>query len=225
MNFSEILRITATMTREEFINAIEKIPTDIWGLKFFPSCHTFMSNDDEYPRIIVGEKIPAEISECNREVVRNVIKSFNGNLNAIMEIGVNRNDSKSLSQILINDKPLSCKYVGVDLDDKSYLNDANKNIFTLKSNSADQHYVRTVLSNYGINKLDILFIDGWHSVNMTVNDWMYADMLSEKGVVIIHDTNYHPGDVAILEAIDESLFDIQRFCLDNDMGISVARRK
>lgn len=219
------MKKTATMTRDEFINAIVKQPTDVWGLKFFPSCHEFMSNDDEYPRIIIGENNLAEVSDCNREVVRNVLKSFGNDINTIMEIGVNRNDLRSLSQILINEKPDHCKYLGVDLDDKSYLNDHSKNVYTLKSNSADQDNVRNYLQFIGVKKLDILFIDGWHSVNMTVNDWKYADLLSENGVVIIHDTNYHPGDVAIIEAIDTDLFDVKMFCLGNDMGISTATRK
>jgi len=41
-------------------------------------------------------------------------------------------------------------------------------------------------------------------------------------VVILHDTNAHPGCVALYHAVDESLFDKNRFCTEmNDMGISV----
>ena len=59
-----------------------------------------------------------------------------------------------------------------------------------------------------------------------MNDWRYADLLSEHGVVIAHDTNFHPGDIALCEAVDERLFDIFRFCTGNDdNGITVFRRK
>lgn len=231
MNFHDLLRKVATMTLDEFNSQIEKLPTQIWGLKYLPTARSFMSDEDEIPRVYESEtgyhimNVTSEVSDCNRGVMWDILKSFDYNMNAIMEIGVNRNDVKSLSQILIHGKPDSCKYLGVDLDDKSFLNNHEKNVFTLQSNSHDQTRVRNYLKEIGIDKLDILFIDGWHSITTTVNDWEYADLLSEKGVVVIHDTNYHPGDVAIIDAIDENLFDVKKYCLDNDFGIAVARRK
>ena len=73
-----------------------------------------------------------------------------------------------------------------------------------------------------MQNLDILMIDGWHSVHTCVNDWGYVDMLSDGGAVIVHDTNAHPGPIALFSAVDDNLFTKERFCSElNDMGIAV----
>jgi len=44
-------------------------------------------------------------------------------------------------------------------------------------------------------------------------------------VVMLHDTNTHPGCVALFEAVDENLWIKQRFCTDNDFGIATFRKR
>ena len=76
----------------------------------------------------------------------------------------------------------------------------------------------------GVGVIDLLFIDGWHSVNQCANDWHYTDMLSDNGVVILHDTNSHPGCVALFDAVDENQYAKERHCLEADYGIAVFRK-
>ena len=216
------------MTLDEFLNKVEKHSTSVYGLKYFPSVESFMSNDSEIPVIDMSNGARPEVTDNNRSLVLNTMLSFDEGRGprSIMEIGVNRNHGDSITQVFINNKIKSCVYLGVDIDDKSFLNDSSKNIFTIQSNSNEQSTIRSYLKEIGIDKLDILFIDGWHSVNMTVNDWKYADLLSDNGVVIIHDTNFHPGDVAILDAIDENIFEVNKYFTDNDdHGMAIVRKK
>ena len=76
-----------------------------------------------------------------------------------------------------------------------------------------------------MDKLSILFIDGWHSLNAVINDWQYVDMLSDNGIVVFHDTNYHPGPTIFVEAIDGKMFRVEKyFESQDDYGVSVAYR-
>ena len=202
---------------------IKPQPTDIWGLKFFPNLEPDLENDRDmpYPDWLGCE----EVTECNLETMRMLMVELGNSCQAILEIGVNRNDDRSMSQILMNEKPSTCIYIGVDLNDKSYLNNSDMNIHTIQANSHEQENIRSFMVKNNVSKLDLIFIDGWHSVNTTVNDWKYADLLSDYGIVAIHDSNTHPGDIALYEAVDEELFDKQRYCLGYDSGIAVFRRK
>jgi hypothetical protein len=201
---------------------IKPIPTEILGLKFFPSMEPDISNDQDGPAF--GWITNIEVSDCNLEIVRKVVADFGDNLNAIMEIGVNRNGERSMSRILMDDRPKGSFYLGVDIEDKRYLDNPAENTWTLQTTSHDQEKVRAFIANKGIKNIDILFIDGWHSVNTCVNDWLYTDLLSETGVVILHDTNSHPGCVGLFEAVSDSYYKKTRYCTENDFGISVFKR-
>ena len=204
-------------------NLIKKLPTDVWGLKFFPSLEPECSNDQDVP-YTEWPGCP-EVSDCNLEVTRDAVRKLGDKLKACMDIGVDRNGERSMSRVLLNDRPAGSLYLGIDLDDRKYLENPDTNTWTLQCNSHDQETIRSFLASKGIEKLDLLFIDGWHSVNTTINDWLYTDMLSEHGMVLVHDTNFHPGDIALVEAVDENLFDIHRLCVGRDSGLTVFERK
>jgi len=202
---------------------ISELPTDIFGLKFFPSLEPHYNNDIDGP--FMNSHGCRPISDENLQVVKDAVRSLGDKLTACMEIGVHHCGDRSMSNILMNNKPVNSFYLGVDLEDKSYLDNLSLNIFTIQCNSHDQEIVRNFLSSKNINKLDLLFIDGWHSVNTTINDWRYADLLSDHGLVIVHDTNTHPGDIALCEAIDRDIFDVTRYCFGNDAGIAIIKFK
>ena len=204
---------------------IKPQPTTVWGLKYFPNMEPEIHNDQDSPAWYPNAQI--EVSACNMAVVRDVVSSMGSNLKTMLEIGIARpgNGEASMSNILMREKPADSVYVGVDIDDRSYLDDASKNLWTIRANSHSQNTIRGFLADKQVSQIDLLFIDGWHSVNTCVNDWMFADMLSPNGVVLLHDTNGHPGCVGLFDAVDEALFDKQRFCTENDNGIAVFRRK
>jgi hypothetical protein len=114
----------------------------------------------------------------------------------------------------------------VDIEDKSHLTDAHARIYTLKMDSAERNRVFALMDELQLEHIDFLFIDGWHSVNQCLNDWQYVERLSPEGIVVMHDTNVHPGPVAVFEAIDEAIFQKVKHCTEGpDWGISVIRRR
>lgn len=202
---------------------IQRRPTAVHGLKFFPDMEPALSNDQDMPPY--GWISSIEVSDCNLAVVRDAVRGLGPHLAAVMEIGVNRNGERSMSRVLMDERPTGSFYLGVDLDDKSYLDDHAANTHTMRCSSHEQSRIRDYLRNHGVHRLDLLFIDGWHSVNTCVNDWLYADLLSDHGVVILHDTNSHPGCVGLYQAVDEELWTKERHCTENDFGIATFRRK
>lgn len=202
---------------------IKQRPTTIPGLRFFPDMEPEVGNDQDMPPF--GWITNIEVSDCNLAVVSDVVRELGPHLSAVMEIGVNRNGERSMSRILMDQRPPGSFYLGVDIEDKSYLDDPEANTHTIRCSSHDQVKIRDYIRNQGANHLDLLMIDGWHSVNSCVNDWQYTDLLSPHGVVILHDTNSHPGCVGLYQAVDDEHWVKQRHCTDNDFGIAVFRRR
>lgn len=207
---------------EKTVSSIFQKPTVTYGLKYFPSLEPVISDDQDSPAF--GWPSGPEVSVGNRSVLEHVIQCLGPKCKNIVEIGVHRNSDESLTTVIFKNRLPNSLYLGIDLDDKSYLDDPAQGTYTIKSNSHDQRLIRNRLNLIGIEQIDLLMIDGWHSVNTCVNDWQYVDLLSPHGVVVMHDTNSHPGPIALFEAIDEKLFDKQRFCTeDTDMGIALIR--
>lgn len=203
---------------------IKPRPTEIWGLKFTPTLAPDADDDQDSPAF--GNVNSPEVTDANLEVVRSVVSHFGPNLRSIMEIGVNRNGERSMSRVLMDDRPKGSFYLGIDIDDKSYLDSPENNTWTLKADSRDQDTIRKFIRSKGVDEIDLLFIDGYHSVNMCINDWRYANLLSKNGIVIMHDTNSHPGPISLFEAIRDDMFVKQRLCAGvTDNGISVIQRR
>jgi hypothetical protein len=205
---------------------ITKIDTEIKGLKYRPSLVHHSDDADQLPN---AQNIcpPQEFSSRDAGVLRDAFMSVRDDCKVIVEIGVHRNGVDSSTHILLENKLDECIYLGIDTENKSFLNDADKNRYTLQTSSEDREKVITHLDMLGGQKIDFLFIDGWHSVNMVVNDWQYTDILSDHGVVVMHDTSSHPGPVVIFDAIDEELYHKEKFFAErlDDWGIAVAKRK
>jgi cephalosporin hydroxylase len=199
---------------------LEELPTEIFGLSFHPQMKNFDNNRDWESFTVWHTR---EVTEGNFNLVDHVSKGFMSH--GIIEIGVNRNGEHSFTQALLKNKPDSIPYLGIDIDDKSFLNNPEKRIFTLQANSFDQARNREYLRSIGMEKVSLLFIDGDHSVNAVVNDWRYADLLSANGVVMLHDTVSHPGPRVILEAIDKGIFRVEKhFPNEDDYGLAIAYR-
>lgn len=197
---------------------IRELETDIYGLKFKPQLEDKYDNDSDIAYFHRGGF--TEVSEQNFQLMESLAKEYC--THGVMEIGVSRNGEGSFTRAILNHKPDNVTYLGVDLDDKTYLNNIDKKTFTLKESSFNQESVRGYLKEIGMDKISLLFIDGWHSVNAVINDWLYVDMLSDNGIVIFHDTNYHPGPAIFMPAIDETIFKVESYFEGLDYGMGVA---
>jgi predicted O-methyltransferase YrrM len=205
--------------------SIRQLPDSIFGLKYRPSIEPGRDDNTDF----YGEffrPVPREFSPANQEVLSQALVSL-PNPRCIVEIGVQRNPlPESSTGILLRHKPADCVFIGVDIEDKSHLEDPAAHIYTLKMDSANRAEVFALMDELKVERIDFLFIDGWHSVNQCLADWRYVERLSSGGVVVMHDTNVHPGPVAVFEAIDENLFEKTKHCTEGpDWGISVVRRR
>jgi hypothetical protein len=197
---------------------VAEVPTTIPGLLFMPQMRNFHNNED-WSRFTKGR--PVEVSHADYNLAHEVGAQYM--THGIMEIGVSRNGAGSFTNALLTAKPDNIPYLGVDLDDKSYLDNAEKRIHTIRSDSFNQLMVREKARSIGMDKISILFIDGWHSVNAVINDWLYSDLLADNGIVFFHDTNSHPGPTVFLHAIDPTQYRVEKHFEDlDDFGVSVA---
>jgi hypothetical protein len=152
--------------------------------------------------------IKGDFTPMNREFMRKMLIKFDPK--NILEIGVEQNpENETSTSAILNYKSNTVKYFGVDINDKEFLYDPERNIFPIKSDSSDYYYVKDVMENNGVTELDFIFIDGWHSINQVLKDWEYTKLLSPKGIVGFHDINYHPGPNRFFEAIDETKWNKQ----------------
>lgn len=195
----------------------------IYGLTHIPTIAPW-KNDDSDNYGFGPYSVQNEVSSRNYETMEREMKTIKPK--TIMEIGLNPANQQGLTWAILRNKLPEAIYLGVDIEDRSGINNKANNVYTLHSDSAKQEVVRAKLKELGVEKIDLLFIDGWHSVNMVVNDWKYVDMLSDIGIVAIHDTNIHPGPVALLPAIDTNLFTVERLFVDcmDDYGLTIVRR-
>lgn len=204
---------------------IKQNPGPIFGLKYRPSIEPEHNDDTDF----YGEfhrSVPREFSPANQEVLKRALLAT-PDLRCIVEIGVQRNPlPESSTGILLHNKPPGSTYIGIDIEDKSHLDNPAEGILTLRMNSSDRFAVFALMDEKRLACIDFLFIDGWHSVRQCLADWQYTERLAPGGVVLLHDTNVHPGPVAVFEAIDESLFEKVKFCTEGpDWGIAVIRRR
>ena len=110
-------------------------------------------------------------------------------------------------------------YFGVDIEDKTFLDNADQNIHTIKTSSSNIEEIWTAMQDKGITKIDFLFIDGWHTINQVKRDWEFTKFLSANGIVGFHDTSCHPGPKRFLEALDTEKWNVIPNTCPADWGI------
>ena len=163
-----------------------------------------------------SRKVVDEFSPCNHLILKQALEET-PECKVILEIGVARN----------NNKPKDTYYLGIDLNDKSFLDNPVNKVYTLKISSSNyKEIMKYITSTFGTDVIDFIHIDGWHSVNQILDDWKFVNNLSKQGTVALHDTNVHPGPVHLIKAIDKTKFDVRKKCVGiDDWGITIVKRK
>jgi hypothetical protein len=165
-----------------------------------------------------------EFSDCNRLNLTYYFNKIRDNCNAILEIGVCRNGSSSSTHVFLENKKEDCTYIGIDLEDKSFLNNTDKKIYTIQNTSSDIQGNINKINELGVTQFDFIFIDGWHSINQCYLDWEYTRWLSDFGIVGLHDVSIHPGPSRFIRALNTDLWTTVVNTCPNDWGIGFAWR-
>lgn len=169
---------------------------------------------------------PGEISDSNRYHLLNQFMKVRDNAKAILEIGIGRNGDKSFANIFFDNKKKDTFYIGLDIEDRSFMRDPENNIHTIQNDSLNYYENIDMFSRYfNIQKFDFIFIDGWHSINQILIDWQYTELLTDDGIVGFHDVTCHPGPYNFIKSLDKNKWDVLENCSPQDWGIGFARRK
>lgn len=164
-----------------------------------------------------------EVTQCNIEHLQTSFAQVHP-CKGILEIGVSRLvGGNSTTDVFLSNKTPDAVYLGVDIDDKSSLDAASLNTHTLKCSSSDYDIVVDRLQELGIEEIDYLFIDGWHSINQVLADWEFTRILSPHGIVGFHDTTRHPGPYSFVRNLDPAKWVVDIEC-PQDNGIAFARK-
>lgn len=223
-------------------------PSNVIGLKYVPTIEPKYSDSEQrmFARIGDGFGLPMcvksnlpgitplvhnghSVRQSHADMVSNAISS---GTKTIFEIGINvyRKPLLSTTRAVLESKEDDCVYLGIDVNDKSGINDVSKNIHTMRIDSSLRRIIRTKMLELEMKTIDLLIIDGDHSIKLMINDWCFTEFLSPHGIVIIHDTNVHIGPRSVFNAIDEMSFNKELIGSEMtkgkfpDYGMGIARR-
>jgi len=190
----------------------------------------FVFSETDMPIIKIRDRGEPDFSKENQSSLLYQFTKIKDQCNCIVEIGVSRsrNFEETSTSILLNNKNKDCLYLGVDIEDKTYLNSEDNNIHSIQIGSEYISDVLSKLKDLGHTKIDFLFIDGWHSINQVMQEWEYTSILSDHGIVGFHDTAYHPGPYFFINNLNTekwSTITNQCFNLPGDYGIGFAWKK
>lgn len=180
------------------------------------------------PFELVGNK---EFSMCNQASLTEEFTKVKDQTKVIVEIGVsrityNQTYDQTSTSIFLRHKNPETLYLGIDIDDKTFLQGLERNVFTLQSKSEYYERVKAKLDSLRITQIDFLFVDGWHSINQVIDELWYVDFMKPGGVIGFHDTNYHPGPSRIIKNLNPNIFEVKQLCQQqDDWGIGFATLK
>jgi len=215
-------------TPKEVQELVKKKPSNVYGLRWVPTIDGLDDVD------LFGEgdtqNIPSHWSKLDEEALLTALSTLK-NPKLIVEIGVDAPYNGDLSlpsstKTILNWKPDSCVYIGIDISDKTYLANKEKNVYILQQSSSEKQKVYDKMNELGLNQIDFMHVDGYHSITEVLDEWEYWERMTPFGIMAFHDTNHHPGPIAVLDAVDPEIFDVVYYGRgEPDWGVGVVRRK
>jgi hypothetical protein len=167
-----------------------------------------------------------EVTDCNRSALLEQFLKVKNDCKSILEIGIGRNGNKSFATVFAENKKEETVYVGIDLEDRSWLVELGENIYTVEGDSSNYNEMVDIFEkNFSVTEFDFIFIDGLHSLNQVLKDWEYTNLLSEKGIVGLHDTSHHIGPFLFVRNLDKEKWDVIENACPQDYGIGFASRR
>lgn len=191
--------------------------------------HTYYDNSDGNQEGRCKRDVPlndvGECSSCNVSALVDRFLRVKDTCQAILEIGICRNGFDSFTYRLLDNKKLETIYVGIDLENKSFLNNEEKNIYTIQNSSSNIEQNMSLIKSFGVKEFGFIFIDGWHSINQCLLDWEYTQLLAPNGIVAFHDTAEHPGPYNFIRALNKNIWHVEENVCPTDWGIGFAWKK
>jgi cephalosporin hydroxylase len=209
---------------------------DSVGLKYFSDITPEFKNEADYIPELVDAPVfvdpkdgNGQFSLRNGEILKFCLSAIE-QPKAILEIGISRMKTfvNSSTHTIFDNKPTECFYFGVDLmiSDVIEFETYQKNVFLYGFNSVTENHLVVEKIKEKVEFLDLIHIDGNHSIESCFGDWNYTKLLRKGGYVVIHDSNNHPGPHFIFDAVDEEKYEKTRYFQDryDDCGISVYKK-
>lgn len=192
------------------------------GINHYLNLWPEASESDSVKNPYAGE----EVTDCNRLALEEQFLKVRDNCKAILEIGIGRNGDKSFGHVFFSNKKDETVYVGLDIEDRSWLCDCGENVYTIQGDSSNyDEMVRIIKEQFNVDQFDFIFIDGLHSINQVLKDWEYTNLLSENGIVGLHDTSHHIGPYLFIRNLNKEKWDVVENACPQDYGIGFARKK
>ena len=214
-------------TVEEMLALVTKLPSEHYGLLWRPTVGEHDPTDyfREWPQPIP----PIHTSELDIQVLRDAL-SLLKDPKLVVEIGVSAAEGVTTTSIILEWKPDTCTYIGIDTNSKAEFDNVGKKIYTLCNSSVEHDKLYALMELLDLREIDLMFVDGYHSINEVLWEWEYWERMAPNGVMVFHDSNYHPGPIAVLDAVDPELFDVTYYgretpFFETDWGMAVVRRK
>jgi len=220
------------MTRKcsDFYTAhVDWLPTNIKGLKGIPTFKDSTWNSLDaltgnlnfpYNWIISNISGNGQFSESNAKKTIEILKS-KPQAELIVEIGTSCGScvERGSTDIISKNKNADAYFYSIDIvahnpgiDRQKY-----KNIEFVQSKSVDQK-IKGILGN---RLIDVLFIDGDHSLQVVFEEYQfYLPLMKKDGIILVHDTTLHPGPFLLMEAVNENTFKKEVF-FEEDYGLGV----
>lgn len=193
-----------------------------YGLSFIPTLEPDVSDSQDY---IEGHHFfrpqerdnSPEVLELVREYARLVPEG-----SSVFEIGVGAYEPElSITHAVLGALGPGVSYFGVDIKSRSLPEPAR----FLQTDSKNHDLVRQWMLDNQANPIRLFIIDGDHSVNGALSDWKYVEWIAKDATILMHDSNSHPGPIAILEALGPEWSVYEPLIGKQDYGMAIIQKR
>lgn len=214
------------MYNNDYSRYVTWVETTLKGIKAYPQLSNGLGQYDSpiqicenFINIIKDVTGNRQFSDANKKTIVKLLKN-NPQIKCIVEIGTASSYTDSSTQTFIQYKSPDTLFITIDIDNKSAAIEGNslrEKILVLQSDSVNvdlkKHFINTTI--------DLLFIDGDHSVDRVFKEYeFYLPLMSKNGIIVLHDTTLHPGPYLFMEAVDENVYKKEKLHLD-DYGLGI----
>lgn len=212
----------------DYTQLIDKLPPIYPFVLYTPSLKIATENDNDgmVSNSPPWEHCPVEMSDMNLNVLSSCVQKLGTNCKFIVEIGVRRNPNvQNTTDMFLNTKTDDCIYLGIDIEDRSYIKNMKPNVHFLQTDSGDYDKIINYITTNINRPIDMLFIDGWHSINQVGKEIKLINNVSLGGFIGFHDIAFHPGPNTWMDAFNPEFFDIYKCNEKFDYGVGILFKK